>query len=196
MAHVQFAMRSLGMHPVQPSRLIARTNSASPATDAAGTGASASTTPSTTTPDTRDAGADFRALFTIQTPLAPATNTTPAAPAMAPTAQSLFGANPWMSNPGGIAPNGVTYNYNPYYFATAETAAKVAQMVGGTVVQSNALTPYGPFQQNQPNYMVQLPNGRQIYAGLFASFYDHGYTQDYLNKMVASEISDTGIAGA
>jgi hypothetical protein len=123
---------------------------------------------------------------------APATNNTPVTPAMAPTAESLFGPNPWMSNPGGMAPNGVSYSYNPYYFATAETAAKVAQMVGGTVVQSNALTPNGPFQQFQPNYMVQLPNGRQIYAGLFASFFDHGYTQDFVNKLIAAEISDTG----
>jgi hypothetical protein len=109
---------------------------------------------------------------------------------MAPTAQSLFGDNPWMSNPGGMAPNGVTYGYNPYYFATAATAAKVAQMVGGTVVQSNAITPNGPFQQNQPNYMVQLPNGRQIYAGIFASFFDHGYTQDFVNRLINSEIND------
>jgi hypothetical protein len=114
---------------------------------------------------------------------------------MAPTAESLFGPNPWMSNPGGVAPNGVTYGYNKYYFATAETAAKVAQMTGGTVVQKNALTPYGPFVQNQPNYMVQLPNGREIYAGLFAEFFDHGYTQEFVNRLVASETSDPGIGG-
>ncbi|HTS66731.1 MAG TPA: hypothetical protein VMH28_32125 [Candidatus Acidoferrales bacterium] len=140
---------------------------------------------------TRDAAADFRALFTAGSN--PPVTAVPASTASnaAPTAQSLFGPNPWMTNPSGVAPNGVTYSYNPYYFATAETAAKVAQMVGGTVVQQNAITPYGPFQQNQPNYMVQLASGRQINAGLFASFFDHGYTQDFVNRLVASELNDT-----
>jgi hypothetical protein len=183
------------MIPTQQSRLITRT-SASP--DTAVTNTATSTTNASSTPSTsadRDAAADFRTLFTSQSAQpTPATDATPTGPAMAPTAQSLFGPNPWMSNPGGVAPNGVTYSYNPYYFATADTAATVAQMVGGTVVQTNAITPYGPFHQNQPNYMVQLQNGRQIYAGLFASFYDHGYTQDFVNKLVAAEISDTGIA--
>jgi hypothetical protein len=139
-----------------------------------------------------DPVADFRALFTAHSnPPVPVTAPpSDPGPLMAPTAQSLFGDNPWMSNPGGMAPNGVTYGYNPYYFATAATAAKVAQMVGGTVVQSNAITPNGPFQQNQPNYMVQLPNGRQIYAGIFASFFDHGYTQDFVNRLINSEIND------
>ena len=108
---------------------------------------------------------------------------------MAPTAQMLFGPNPWAANPGGMAPNGVSYGYNPYYFATAATAAKVAQMVGGTVVSANAMTPYGPFQQNQPNYLVQLPNGRQINAGLFAEFFDHGYTQEFVNRLVSAELN-------
>jgi hypothetical protein len=181
MAHVHLAMNNNRVfNPVQQSRIAART-AASSVTNTAGTGSA---------PAASDAAADFKALFTMSNPPAPAT-APPAAlpPAMVPTAQDLFGPNPWMSNPGGIAANGVQYGYNPYYFATAETAAKVAQMVGGTVVQSNALTPYGPFQQNQPNYMVQLPNGRQIYAGLFASFYDHGYTQDFVNKLVAAEIA-------
>jgi len=138
-----------------------------------------------------DAAADFKALFTSRSnPPVPASSIKPQASTAAPTAQSLFGPNPWMSNPGGSAPNGISYSYNPYYFATADTAAKVAQMVGGTVVATNAITPYGPFVQNQPNYMVQLPNGRQINAGLFASFYDHGYTQDMVDRMVASEIGD------
>jgi hypothetical protein len=144
-------------------------------------------------PDTSDGAADFRALFAPRNPPAAAAVTAPAPAASpaAPTAESLFGPNPWMANPGGMAPNGVGYGYNHYYFATAATAEKVAHMVGGKVVQANAMTPYGPFQQNQPNYMIELPNGRQIYAGLVASFYDHGYTQDFVNRLVASEINDT-----
>jgi hypothetical protein len=111
---------------------------------------------------------------------------------MAPTAQSLFGANPWSTNAGGSGPNG-SYRYNSYYFASPATAEKVAQMLGGTVVQVNAITPNGPFQQNQPNLMVQMPDGRLINAGLVAGFYDHGYTQQTVDKMVAAEVSGNGM---
>jgi len=77
------------------------------------------------------------------------------------------------------------------YFATADTAAKVAQMVGGTVVQSNQFTGNGgSFTQQQPNLMVQLPNGHLINPGLIASFYTHGYPQSYVDQMVASEVQN------
>ena len=107
---------------------------------------------------------------------------------MAPTAQSLFGANPWCTNAGGTGPAG-SYGYNPYYFATPETAAKVAQMLGGKVVAMDAITPFGPFRQNQPNQMVQMPDGRLINAGLVAGFYDHGFPQQTVDKMIAAEVS-------
>jgi hypothetical protein len=137
-----------------------------------------------------DPGANFRALFSgnnlTSAPTTPAASTTPAVP----TAQSVFGPNPWATNPGGMAPNGVSYSYNHYYFATPATAQKVAQMVGGKVVEANAITPFGPFQQNMPNQMVQLPSDRVINAGLFASFYDHGYSQQFIDRLVSSEIND------
>jgi hypothetical protein len=114
----------------------------------------------------------------------PAATTSP----MAPTAQSLFGANPWSTDAGGSGPNG-SYSYNPYYFSTPQTAAKVAQMLGGTVVAMDAITPFGPFKQNQPNQMVQMPDGKLINAGLVAGFYDHGYTQHMVDKMIAAEVS-------
>ena len=186
MAHVLPAMR-IPTHVVRVAPTVVRR--ADSASTAGSTGAANTSPAASSTGDTSDAAADFRALFTSHSNLPPATTPAPYAPAMAPTAQSLFGANPWMTNPGFLAPNGATYGYNPYYFATAATAAKVAQMVGGTVVAANAMAPYGPFQQSQPNYMVQLPNGRQINAGLFASFYDHGYSQDFVDKLVASELN-------
>jgi hypothetical protein len=111
---------------------------------------------------------------------------------MAPTAQSLFGANPWSTDAGGAGPGG-SYSYNQYYFATPATAAKVAQMLGGTVVAVDAITPYGPFKQNQPNQMVQMPDGKLINAGLVAGFYDHGYTQQTVDKMIAAEVSGDGM---
>ncbi len=107
---------------------------------------------------------------------------------MAPTAQSLFGPSPWINNAGGNGPNGA-YGYNKYYFATPETAAKVAQILGGRVVASNDLTPLGPFVQNQANQMVQMPDGRLINAGIIASYYDHGWSQQTVNALVQGEIA-------
>ena len=109
----------------------------------------------------------------------------------APTAVSVFGANPWITDPTGTAPDGSVYNYNPVYFATASTAAQVAQMVGGTVVASDQIANGGGFQQQQPNEMVKLANGTLINPGLVASFYTHGYPQSMIDQMIASEAAAT-----
>lgn len=107
-----------------------------------------------------------------------------------PTAESVFGANPWVTNPVGRNPDGTLYSYNPTYFATADTAAKVAQLVGGQVVAQNALTGSGgPYQQLQPNLMVEMPNGRLINPGVVASFYTHGYPQSTVDQMIANEVA-------
>jgi hypothetical protein len=91
----------------------------------------------------------------------------------------------------GTGPNGITYSYNSYYFATPATAQVVANMLGGTVVSSNDLTTGpGPFEQSQPNLMVQLPNGALVNAGLVAQVYTHGYPQSTINQMIA-QIADT-----
>jgi hypothetical protein len=161
------------------------------------------------TPPTATRTPFSQALVKAQTPTAPAapvrtigtvtaSSTAPviappttAQPAMPPSAQSLFGPNPWIGNPGGTGPNG-GYGYNKYYFATPETAAKVAQMLGGKVVTANALAPSGPFTQNQPNQMVQMPDGRLVNAGIIASYYDHGWPQQMVDRLVQSET--TGIS--
>ena len=148
--------------------------------------------PATTPPASSDPAADFRALFATK----PAAATdppppSPPSPPPPPTAESVFGPNPWIANPGGMAYNGASYSYNPVYFATPATAAKVAQMLGGTVVERNAITPYGPFTQNQPNEMVKMPNGKLVNAGLVASLYTHGYSQEYLNVLIANEVNDS-----
>lgn len=103
---------------------------------------------------------------------------------------SPFGANPWLTDPTGSGPGPVT-NYNPIYFATAQTAQTVAQMTGGTVVSENeiASSPGSPFQQNQPNLMVQLPNGGLINPGLVADIYTHGWNQAFENQQVANEVA-------
>jgi len=189
MVHVTSTVRPVA----QPVSTITRARTAATKTShTAGTSTTAGG--STAAGASTDSGAaDFLALFTSKTSGSAASNPPPpqAPPPPAPTAQSAFGPNPWISNPTGIGPNGATYSYNPYYFATAQTAATVAQMVGGKVVQSNQFTASGgPFQQQQPNYMVQLADGRMINPGLVASFYDHGYPQSYVDMMVACEVQN------
>ncbi|MGA2150179.1 MAG: hypothetical protein ABSH49_35075 [Bryobacteraceae bacterium] len=91
----------------------------------------------------------------------------------------------------GTGPNGITYGYNSYYFATPATAQIVANMLGGAVVTSNDITSAGgPFAQSQPNLMVQLPNGAQVNAGLVAQIFTHGYPQSTINQMIA-QIANT-----
>jgi hypothetical protein len=101
----------------------------------------------------------------------------------------VFGSNPYITNPGGTAPNGVTYSYNPTYFATRATADKLAQMYGGTVVEMNAITPYGPFQQSHANEMIRFPNGNVVNAGILASYFDRGWSRDQINQAIAGEIN-------
>ena len=191
MVHVNTSLRQ-ALETTYTQRNPARHSTVAASSDSS-TRATSTTTATTTTTATAstggscgDAAADFRAIFSGKPAPAAAT---PPAPDPPPTAQSVFGPNPWIAKPGGVAPNGVTYGYNPYYFATPDTAAKVAQMLGGTVVETNAITPYGPFQQNQPNEMVQLSNGRLLNAGIIASFYDHGYSQQYINMLISNEVN-------
>jgi hypothetical protein len=146
----------------------------------------AASTPSTTASSGSPVAATATTAATAAAPAA-----TAASPAGPPTAESVFGSNPWETNPTGTGPTG-TYTYNPYYFATPQTAADVAAMVGGTVVAFNALGgPSGnPFVQSQPNEMVRLSNGAMINPGLVASFYTHGYPLSMVNQMVANEVAN------
>jgi hypothetical protein len=148
--------------------------------EAAGTGATTSSAASST------GNASTTAVTTNSTQAA----TTSTASAADDPAGPLFGASPWVTNPTGTGPAGVT-NYNPIYFATTQTAQTVAQMVGGTVVSMNDITsaPGSPFQQSQPNLMVQLPNGGLINPGLVADIYTHGWNQSFENQQVANEVA-------
>jgi hypothetical protein len=127
----------------------------------------------------------------------PSLSTQAAAPATeaesVPTPESVFGGSPWLANPVGTNPDGSQFSYNPWYFATPQAATQVAQMLGGTVVSQNEFTsPGSPFVQQQPNLMVQMPDGRLINAGLVASFYAHGYPQSYINTLISNEINGSG----
>jgi hypothetical protein len=181
MVHGIFTMKS-SVVPVHAPARTASTGSTSNTSSTSGTGASSTT-------DTDTGAADFQAIFSGKTyPVTTDPSTTANTP---PTAQSVFGANPWMTNPTAMGPDG-PYALNPYYFATQQTANIVAQMVGGTVIQTNSFTPNGGgFQQQQPNYMIQMPDGGLINPGLVASFYTHGYSQSFINQMITNEVQNT-----
>jgi hypothetical protein len=146
-----------------------------------------SSNPSTTAPSFSAVFASAAAAASAGT--AASTASAPAA-AASDSSGSPFGASPWLSDPTGSGPGPVT-NYNPIYFATAQTAQTVAQMTGGTVVSENEITsaPGSPFQQNQPNLMVELPNGGLINPGLVADIYTHGWNQAFENQQVANEVA-------
>jgi hypothetical protein len=129
-----------------------------------------------------------------------------------PTAQELFGSSLFVTDPapGGSGPYG-PYRYNPIYFATPQTAAIVAHMLGGVVEDSYAITPYGPFKQNQPNLMVRMPilaadteaaargegdnqgraidpRGRLINAGLIANLFTTGQMLVNIERAISEEV--------
>jgi hypothetical protein len=107
--------------------------------------------------------------------------------ASAMTAQALFGDHPWLEMPTGSGPGGSFWYYNPVYFATRQTADKVAALVGGKVVERNFFTPDGPLQQHVPNEMIELPNGRLVVAGLIANFFAHGYSPSFVQRLLQLE---------
>ena len=166
-----------------------------------------------TLPNSSDAGTStsnassestgFAALFNGQTTSSTSTSSTSltgaaAASASPPTPESVFGADPWEADPVGEGPNGTQFGYNPIYFATPQAAAQVAQMLGGTVVAEDEFAPAtanDPYQQEQPNLMVQLPDGALINAGVIASFYTHGYSQSMVNSMIANEVNGATASG-
>jgi hypothetical protein len=154
------------------------------------------TTVAATTTTTAAAAATTAAATTAATAATPAALAPKAAaadPNAPPTLESTFGPMPWLTSPMGQSPDGSLYAYNPTYFATAATAAKVAQMLGGQVVETKAIcsTPGSPFQQLQNNQMVQMADGRMVNPGLVASFYTHGYPQSYIDRLVAGERNGT-----
>jgi hypothetical protein len=176
-------------------------NAASPSTSSASATAAASSS-STSTASASNLS-DFELTFggpsyNPADPLAAAraasaSSASAAGAAVPPTAQSVFGPDVWMTDPIGLNPDGTTFEYNPFYFATESTAQTVAQMVGGTVVAKDIFTqPAGdPFVQQQPNYMVPMPNGALINPGLVASFYTFGFPQSQIDTMIAQEVANT-----
>ena len=61
-------------------------------------------------------------------------------------------------------------------------------MLGGTVVSMNAITPYGPFVQSEPNQMILLHDGTTVNAGIIAAWYDHGLAAQFVDSAVSNEV--------
>ena len=138
------------------------------------------------TPDTR-AGAGRPAIAPVVAHTATATTATetqPAGPPPTPTLESEFGTQTFLDNPTFTGPLGDSFDYNPVYFATVQTAQKIASMVGGTVVEQNDMAPYGQFKQAAPNEMIQFADGHKVNAGVIASFFSHGYSQSYIDSLL------------
>jgi len=104
-------------------------------------------------------------------------------PTTNPTAEAIFGANPWQTDAGGSM-NGISYGYSKYYFATPTAAKQVADMLGGTVVEEYSLGG-GPPTQNKPNELVLLPGGQKVNAGLIMQVWTHGYPENYIDQVVS-----------
>lgn len=117
----------------------------------------------------------------------------------APTAQEVFGANPWVPA-GGYGPTG-EFPLNEQYFASQSTAEAVLAMFGSGMivpVDTFAQTPGNPFHQNQPNLMIKFPpkgnfEATFINPGLVAGFFTHGYNLGMLQAMVQAELYRAGI---
>ena len=86
-------------------------------------------------------------------------------------------------------------NYNPNLYADPATAQRIAQQLGGKVIQGDPVglgAAGSPFSAPSAN-MIQLPNGRVIDAGTIAN-YEQLYANNpqMLQAMVNGEITGTG----
>jgi hypothetical protein len=149
------------------------------------TASSASDTGSTTAPAAASAAPGGLAALFPGNPSCWVASAVPA-PVPVPTAQSVFGPNVFLANPTESLPDGRSLNLNPLWFATPATAAKIAQMLGGKVVESNDFTSVAsPVQQQQPNELVEMPDGRRFNAGWIAGLYTHGNSQSYIDQTIS-----------
>jgi biotin carboxyl carrier protein len=163
----------------------AQTPTAAASPDTGSTTTAAAGTTATTAASTAPGG--LAALFPGN-PSCWATSAAPA-PVPVPTAESVFGPNVFLDNPTESLPDGSLLSLNPLWFATPATAAKIASMLGGTVVESHDFTSAAsPVQQQQPNELVQMPDGQQVNAGWIASLYTHGLPQSYIDQMIGEAI--------
>src|SRR4051794_15351112 len=100
MVNVQHALRS-SIHSVVSPRIVPKT-------------VKKDLEPVTKARPQSDPAADFRPLFTANSKPPTVSVPEPTRPAN-PTADAVFGPSAFVKDPGGVAPNGVAYGYNPIY---------------------------------------------------------------------------------
>lgn len=114
-------------------------------------------------------------------------------PTTNPTAESIFGPTPWQTDVG-IFFNSTFYPYSKYYFATPEAAQKVADMLGGTVVEQQDLSVVrqSAIGVGVPRLLVLLHNnGLKVNAGTIMQVWTHGYPQSYIDTVVSQIVGFT-----
>jgi hypothetical protein len=132
------------------------------------------------------------------TPFAASTPAAPSAPKVNPDwPYPDLGPNPFMDNPTGSGPTG-SFGFNSYYFPTEATAQTIANMLGGKVVQQNVMltAPGSHFKQNQPNYMVELPNGNTINPGFIAQAISSKQARTTIDAVIYSEVNNCACSPA
>jgi len=132
--------------------------------------------------------------FSATAPVSPSPTPSPSAP-KAPNADWPYpdlGPHPFMSSPSGSGPNG-RFGFNSTYFPTLATSKAIAQMLGGKVVPQNAIlsAPGSHFTQNQPNYMIELPNGNIINPGPIAQAIHLRQSRTMIDAIIDSEVNNT-----
>jgi hypothetical protein len=114
-------------------------------------------------------------------------------PSWAPTAEEVFGPEPWYADVTVSGPHG-SNPCNPYYYATEKTAAIVAQMINGVVVPDYMVK--GWFRQSRPNLMVQIFDGRLFNAGQIAHLFTHGYPVSYIETQLRKDLDEDQALGS
>jgi hypothetical protein len=76
------------------------------------------------------------------------------------------------------------------------TAEAIAQMVGGKVVAQDVMltAPGSPFGQNQPNYMVEMPNGNVFNPGDIAQAISVKQPRAMIDALIYSAVNNTPVA--
>jgi len=66
-----------------------------------------------------------------------------------------------------------SWNLNPDYFATQQTAQWIANQYGnGQLITKPFEGQGGMYNANQSEYYIQLPTGQQVNAGILAGYYE------------------------
>ena len=88
--------------------------------------------------------------------------------------------------------NVVTWNLNPTYFATKETAQWIANKYGtGQVIETPFAGSGGPFSASENEYQIKLADGRLVNAGILAGYYQRNPEDRFpglADKLIRSQL--------